>query len=269
MPAQRQRFWDIERERIAMPAQRQRFWDASVIQRISMQPFETVLEQHRKAVEALAREVSKGHGGRGRLDELCASGYYGLWQAYRAYDEGQNSHFWGFARRRVLGQMLDDVRNESHLSRVGMDYVQSETTDRIPWGMFYRSNVDALQHLASSDNPEESVSHSELRFLLREALSKLEDTPQYLLRRLILDGASRAEVSKEFGFTEVRLGQLLLDAMKQLVVVLPSVMEAKFPVKWRSEYGKVLWLNGGFRTIVECSKMTGVPAEVIVRSVSL
>ncbi len=125
-----------------------------------------VCGRYASRVRAVAREVFvRVPPGALECDDLVGAGMVGLLQAARAYDPARNDDFWGFARGRVLGAMLDELR--------AMD----------PLGRNARRTVRRLR-AAIEEITRETGAPADLR----EAASRVGQTPERCAALLAMEG---------------------------------------------------------------------------------
>ena len=87
-------------------------------------PRDALIESHQHIVVRLARQLAcrTSHGI--TQDDLSGAGYLGLVEAAQRYDATQNDSFEAYARTRVRGAMLDEIRRHDRLPRKVRDRVK-------------------------------------------------------------------------------------------------------------------------------------------------
>ncbi|RUM64839.1 MAG: RNA polymerase sigma factor FliA [Sulfurimonas sp.] len=115
--------------------------------------------QYLPAVKAMAYRLKERLPSSVDLSDLSAIGTEVLIKLARRYDEVLNDSFWGYAKKRVYGSMLDYLRSLDILSRASRKLVKS---------------IDAIieEHLLTHD---EEPTDTELAELLEESVEKVHD----------------------------------------------------------------------------------------------
>ncbi len=81
--------------------------------------------QYLPAVKAMAYRVKERLPGHVEVGELISIGTEELIKLARRYDEGLNDSFWGFAKSRVYGAMLDYLRSLDVVSRASRKLIKA------------------------------------------------------------------------------------------------------------------------------------------------
>ncbi len=76
-----------------------------------------LIEKYRPLVERIARRMLVRLPPSVAFDDLCSAGTIGLIEAVDRYDPGRNVSFIGFARTRIRGAMVDELRDLDMLPR--------------------------------------------------------------------------------------------------------------------------------------------------------
>ncbi len=115
--------------------------------------------QYLPAVKAMAYRLKERLPSSVDFSDLSAIGTEVLIKLARRYDEVLNDSFWGYAKKRVYGSMLDYLRSLDILSRASRKLVKS---------------IDAIveEHLLTHD---EEPTDTELAELLEESVEKVHD----------------------------------------------------------------------------------------------
>jgi len=77
-----------------------------------------LLKQHRPLVQRIARRLKASVPANVDIDDLIQVGMLGLDQALNGYEQGHGTAFDTYAARRIHGAMLDELRQQDHLSRL-------------------------------------------------------------------------------------------------------------------------------------------------------
>lgn len=115
--------------------------------------------QYLPAVKAMAFRLKERLPSSVDFSDLSAIGTEELIKLARRYDEGLNDSFWGYAKKRVYGAMLDYLRSLDILSRASRKLVKA---------------IDYVveEHLLTHD---EEPTDAELAELLDESVEKVHD----------------------------------------------------------------------------------------------
>jgi len=81
--------------------------------------------QYLPAVKAMAYRLKERLPQSVEFDDLASIGAEELIKLARRYDEGQNDSFWGYAKTRVYGAMLDYLRSLDIVSRANRRLIKS------------------------------------------------------------------------------------------------------------------------------------------------
>lgn len=92
----------------------------------------TLFDSNVENVRLMALHFYAGHNYINALDEddFTLIGLAALWEATKQYDSAQNSSFWGYARVRVEGSMLDAMRSFDPISRLERERLQEIKAQR-------------------------------------------------------------------------------------------------------------------------------------------
>ena len=115
--------------------------------------------QYLPAVKAMAYRLKERLPSSIDFSDLSAIGTEELIKLARRYDEGLNDSFWGYAKKRVYGAMLDYLRSLDILSRSSRKLVKS-------------IDYAVQEHMLTHD---EEPSDEELAAMLDESVEKIHD----------------------------------------------------------------------------------------------
>lgn len=154
--------------------------------------------QYLPAVKAMAFRLKERLPSSVDLSDLSAIGTEELIKLARRYDEKLNDSFWGYAKKRVYGAMLDYLRSLDILSRASRKLVKA---------------IDhAIQeHMVTHD---EEPSDEELAQMLQESVEKIHDAriassiytvmPLHDQLQIGDEGAALAQIEKEELITVIK-----------------------------------------------------------------
>jgi len=184
------------------------------------------------------------------VDDLRSAGAIGLIEAARAFDHRRNDSFRKFARHRIRGAMLDDIRNKDSLSRdmrrisnqlrdatrafihthgrepgapdlaaaTGMTLDEFHATEKKLSGWSVVGLDDADDDFfrrtpdENSPNPFDEAARLELCAALDAAASTLPDRTRAVLAMYYREGWTMLRIGESIGVTESRVCQMLHEA---------------------------------------------------------
>ena len=186
------------------------------------------------------------------LDDLMQSGLEGLVQAMEAFDKTRNIPMEQFAKTRIRGAMLDDVRRMSQTTRTTIAFKREHSAaieklairfGRQPTGKevasYLGKDVDTYQkerliiagadHYSSDaveisglDNdetetsPEESLQKTELVSILKDSVADLPERAQLVLSLYYTDELNLKEIAAVIEVSESRVSQILSETASKL-----------------------------------------------------
>ena len=186
------------------------------------------------------------------VDDLMQSGLEGLVQAMKAFDKARNISLEQFAKTRIRGAMLDDVRRMSQTTRTTIAFKREHNAaiekltirfGRAPTGKeiasYLGKDVETYQKerviIAGADNlsndavettyfdneetqpsPEEGLQKVELLSILRDSIDDLPERTQLVLSLYYRDELNLKEIAAVIDVSESRVSQILSDTSKQL-----------------------------------------------------
>jgi len=188
------------------------------------------------------------------VDDLMQSGFEGLVQAMNSYDKARNISLEQFAKTRIRGAMLDDVRRMSQTTRTTISFKREHTNaiekltnrfGREPTGKevasYLGKDVDTYQKerliiagAATSTNdagvtaddfdnkdevepsPEDSLQKAELIAALKASIADLPERTQLVLSLYYQDELNLKEIAAVIDVTESRVSQILSETANKL-----------------------------------------------------
>jgi RNA polymerase sigma factor for flagellar operon FliA len=170
-----------------------------------------LFESHTNLASSIAGYYAKKCAPFLQYEELYQWGLIGLWDACRKYT-GSRDEFPFYARQRVRGHIIDEIRNSTPLKR----------NKRTKSGVLPRLNpIELDPNLTSSDEtPVDELVHArvELKKIL-ESLNLLGYRKALILSMYCFDDHSLREIAEHLGITEARVCQLKDKALDQLACV--------------------------------------------------
>jgi len=178
--------------------------------------------------------------------DLCAIGTEELVKLARRYDEVQNDSFWGYAKTRVYGAMLDYLRSLDLVSRSSRRLIKeidkaierylcendTEPSDlelSVLLGMEIEKIHDA--RLASDiytvlplddqmgnelDGTLERMEYEELVDVIKEILTQFDDREQMIIQLYYFEELTLKEISEIVNITESRISQIHKSVIRRI-----------------------------------------------------
>ncbi|HYT40472.1 MAG TPA: sigma-70 family RNA polymerase sigma factor [Acidimicrobiia bacterium] len=198
-------------------------------------------------------------------DELTSAALFGLVQAALAFDPDRGVSFDRYARRRMHGALLDELRSRDWASRgvrAAARKVRSVTDEltlalgRMPtstetgaaaglsahevsrlhddvhratvlnYDSVFRDSEDSDALCAGDPDPGEVILHRERRAYLRDAVSALPERLRAVVVGCFFEERPMLELARELGVTESRVSQMKAEALGLLREGLDATLEA-------------------------------------------
>ncbi|HQS66904.1 MAG TPA: RNA polymerase sigma factor FliA [Sulfuricurvum sp.] len=179
--------------------------------------------------------------------DLCAIGTEELVKLARRYDEAQNDSFWGYAKTRVYGAMLDYLRSLDLVSRSSRRLIK-EIDRAIERHLCENDTEPTNQELAIILNMEvekvhdariasdiytvlplddqlgnefdggtlERMEHEELVDVIREVLTKFDEREQMIIQLYYFEELTLKEISEIVNITESRISQIHKSVIRRI-----------------------------------------------------
>lgn len=195
--------------------------------------------QYLPAVKAMAFRLKERLPSSIDFMDLSAIGTEELIKLARKYDEGLNDSFWGYAKKRVYGAMLDYLRSLDILSRASrklvkaIDYAveeyrlthEDEPTDE-ELSVMLEESVEKIHEariassiytvmplhdqLQAGDEGEalENIEKEELIIVIKEVLSGYKEREQLVIQLYYFEELTLKEISDVLNITESRISQI-------------------------------------------------------------
>lgn len=160
-------------------------------------------------------------------DDLVAAGVHGLIDSLRKNGGDHGATFEGYARIRIRGAILDELRAQDWLPRRARWAALGKrpTTDETPIAVVGLEDLTPGERTSSFVNederdPSELLEDRQEAHLLREAIEQLPTREGTIVRMHYFQGARFKDIGEVLGVSEPRISQLHSRAMGQLRKIL-------------------------------------------------
>lgn len=203
--------------------------------------------QYLPAVKAMAFRLKERLPSSIEAADLVSIGTEELIKLARRYDSNINDSFWGFAKTRVNGAMLDYLRSLDVLSRASRKLVKSidyeiskyfnehqeEPSDeylagilnediskireaRMASDVYALVPIDEQYNVICAENIVEEVQKDELMEIINKVLQKLSKREQMIMQLYYFEELSLKEISDILDITESRISQISKEVIKKI-----------------------------------------------------
>ena len=179
------------------------------------------------------------------IDDLIGIATEELIKVSRRYDPKQNDNFWGYAKQRVQGGMLDYLRSLDVVSRGDRKIIKDIEKESIEYYNKYQEepsdeylakkldlplkkikkaklageiyNVMPIEEqLNFFENIEKKVEEEELIDVIKKELSNMNEREQLVIQLYYFEELSLKEISEILGITESRISQIHKNVIKKI-----------------------------------------------------
>ncbi len=181
------------------------------------------------------------------VNDLIGMGVEEMIKLSRRYDKAQNDSFWGYARKRVNGAMLDYLRSLDVMSRNNRKIIkdidavldgyyqehESEPDDeylakkldlsvekikevRTAHSISYTLPLDEQIELYNEDDTLEKLEKERLLEKINEILEDLKERDQLIIQLYYYEELNLKEISSILGISESRISQIHKKILKKL-----------------------------------------------------
>lgn len=203
--------------------------------------------QYLPAVKAMAFRLKERLPSSVDMNDLVSIGTEELIKLARRYDSNKNDSFWGYARTRVNGAMLDYLRTldvmsrssrklikaiEAEVSRYFNEFeeepsneylaeVLKEDIEKIHQARL-ASDIYAVVPIDEQFNALEDVDilqyceQKELMGIIQKVLAKLTEREQLIIQLYYLEELSLSEISEVLDITESRISQISKEVIRKI-----------------------------------------------------
>jgi len=216
-------------------------------------PYEESLKSYRDsliidympAVKAMAYRLKERLPSSVDFNDLVSIGYEELVKLSKRYDSKKNPTFWGYAKKRIYGAMLDFLRSLDPLSRgnrklvkeidkVIEDYVLKYDTFPSDEEIANILNIDVEkikkarlageiysvmpieEQLQKYDNVEKEIEEEELIESIKKVLKTLNEKEQLVIQLYYFEELSLKEIAEILEVSESRVSQIHKKVIKKI-----------------------------------------------------
>lgn len=203
--------------------------------------------QYLPAVKAMAFRLKERLPSSIDMADLVSIGTEELIKLARRYDSSLNDSFWGYAKTRVNGAMLDYLRSLDVLSRANrklvkaIDYevskyfndYQEEPSDeylaqilkedvakikeaRVASDIYALVPIDEQYNAICAENILEDVQKEELMEIIQKVLRKLGKREQMIIQLYYFEELNLKEIGEILDITESRISQITKEIIKKI-----------------------------------------------------
>jgi RNA polymerase sigma factor for flagellar operon FliA len=181
---------------------------------------ETAIIEHIKTVRMLARRLQSRLPVCVTYDDLVSAGTIGLIQAVDRFQVSRGLKFTAFARHRILGAMLDFLRDEDPVSRTERQRIRSSQASPASVGVPLTLSLDSMpvpERVTSEpfqlrNQGARAISHLDIR----NARMHLSARENYVISLLYEQGWRNREVAEKLHVNESRISQIKHAALAKL-----------------------------------------------------
>ena len=203
--------------------------------------------QYLPAVKAMAYRLKERLPSSVDYNDLAAIATEELVKLSRRYDESQNDSFWGYAKTRAYGAMLDYLRSLDIVSRSNRKIIKGveievskymaqheeepsieylaekldETPEkikdaRIAAEIYAVMPIDEQLTLMNERSTLETVEQDDLIEVIRDVLQEYNEREQMIIQLYYFEELSLKEISETLGITESRISQIHKSVLKKI-----------------------------------------------------
>ncbi|WP_437903507.1 sigma-70 family RNA polymerase sigma factor [Sorangium sp. So ce327] len=180
-----------------------------------------VLQGYFPLVRKLVRQVSRHLPPNVQRDDLLSAGMLGLVDSLRKNGGSDGETFAGYAKLRIRGAIVDELRAQDWLSRRAREAVEAEAASRASGATVFVSLSEVTPteesvHMSGEDDPIEAISAQATRRALSFAIAQLPERERRVIGMYYFEGAKLKDIGAELGIGEPRVSQLHTRALGML-----------------------------------------------------
>ncbi|GHV02793.1 RNA polymerase sigma factor FliA [Campylobacterota bacterium] len=203
--------------------------------------------QYLPAVKAMAHRLKERLPASVEATDLISIGAEELIKLARRYDAELNDSFWGYAKKRVHGAMLDFLRSLDTVSRsdrrlikeverqiiayfsehdeeptdaqlaetIGEDIVKIQRA-RNAGEVYTLMSLDDQLQVFGDENTEKRIMHDEVILQVTTALSEMGERDQMIIQLYFYEELNLKEISEILNITESRISQIIKSIARKI-----------------------------------------------------
>lgn len=180
-----------------------------------------VLKGYFPLVRKLVRQVSRHLPPNVQRDDLLSAGLLGLVDSLRKNGGSDGETFAGYAKLRIRGAIVDELRAQDWLSRRAREAVEAGAANKSCGTTVFVSLSDVTPteesvHLSGGDDPIEAMSAHATRRALVGAIAQLPERERRVIGMYYFEGAKLKDIGAVLGVGEPRVSQLHTRALGML-----------------------------------------------------
>lgn len=203
--------------------------------------------QYLPAVRAIAYRIKERVPSSVDVNDLISIGTEELIKLARKYDSAINDSFWGYAKTRVNGALLDYLRSLDIISRANRKLIKSidseitryynehqeepsdeylseklcESIDKIKEArlasdIYLLVPIDEQYQLFSDENIMHKIEQEELVDKIKAVLGNLPEREQLIMQLYFFEELSLLEIKEILQITESRISQIIKEIVKKI-----------------------------------------------------
>ncbi len=186
-------------------------------------PSSETLAEHLHLVHGVVHRLARRLPPNVERDDLVAAGTFGLVEALQRNRGDEGATFAWYARTRIRGAVVDELRAQDWLSRRARDRATSDKAAGGAGAAFVSledaGSADSSELTSSADPAAEAEARSDRRALDR-ALERLPARERQVIKMHYFEGAKLKTIGASLGVSEPRVSQLHARAIAQLRVIM-------------------------------------------------
>jgi RNA polymerase sigma factor for flagellar operon FliA len=181
--------------------------------RLAKRQRDAVITSHLVLVDQIAAKLRARLPEQVEVADLVSAGYVGLVEAAGAFDAARGVAFSAFARRRILGAMLDHLREVDPLSRNGRARVRAGLSAHFEVQLHLDDPIHAqtygLGEIVSGLPAPDTGTATRLRAAsIQAALARLPERERYVVEQYFWRERTLGDIGRDFNVSESRVQQL-------------------------------------------------------------
>jgi RNA polymerase sigma factor for flagellar operon FliA len=167
-------------------------------------------------------------------DDLLAAGTFGLIDSLRKNGKERGPTFEWYARIRIRGAILDELRSQDWLTRRARGHAtaaqsESPSSSRVASVVGFDDLPERGRALSMADettrSPHEMLEHSRERAALGKAVAELPERERTIVTLHYFQGVEFKTIAQKLGVSEPRISQLHSRAMGKLRVLMAGTAD--------------------------------------------